>query len=104
MPLVLAAPAPLEPGSAERVGQLGPNLYATPANQLLTPVGLQIELPGLRPQAIALSPNGELLAISGKTAELVVADPRTGEVLQRLSLPSVKSGEPALVNVWTQPR
>jgi DNA-binding beta-propeller fold protein YncE len=77
-------------------------LYATPVNQLLTPVGLQIELPRLRPQAIALSPNGKLLAISGKTAELVVADPHTGEVLQWLSLPSVQPGEPKTGSVSSQ--
>jgi hypothetical protein len=39
----------------------------TPFNQVLTPAGRQVELPGLRPQAIALSPDGRLLVTSGKT-------------------------------------
>jgi YVTN family beta-propeller protein len=59
-----------------------------PVNQVLTPLGIQVELPGLRPQAIALSPNGRLLATSGKTSELVLVNPDTGDVLQRVALPS----------------
>src|SRR5438552_7671780 len=38
----------------EPVGQIGTNRYYTPANQILTPVGKQVELPGMRPQALAL--------------------------------------------------
>ena len=56
------------------VGEIGSNLYSTPINQLLSPVGRQIELPGSRPQAMALSPSGRLLAVSGKTAEIVLID------------------------------
>ena len=37
-----------------------------------------MELPGLRPQALALSPDGRLLITAGKTNELVVVDPATG--------------------------
>src|SRR5207248_10167368 len=43
---------------------------------------------GTRPQVIALSPDGALLVTSGKTPELVVIDPRTGKILQRVQLPS----------------
>jgi YVTN family beta-propeller protein len=75
----------------EKVGQIGTNCYYTPVNQLLTPAGRQVELPGMRPQAIALSPNGRLLVTAGKTHSLVVLDPATGEVLQRLNLPSDKA-------------
>jgi DNA-binding beta-propeller fold protein YncE len=72
----------------EKVGRLGPNRYYTPTNQVLTPIGLQIDLPGLRPQALALSPDGRLLAAAGLTHELLILDPATGAILQRLGLPS----------------
>ena len=78
----------------ERVGAAGPNRYITPANQILTPAGLQVELPGMRPQTLALSPDGKILVTSGKTAELVVIDPGTGKILQRVALPSEKDVDP----------
>ncbi|MCA9134434.1 MAG: hypothetical protein KDA45_14795, partial [Planctomycetales bacterium] len=37
---------------AQVVGHVGDTVH-TPVNQLLTPVGQQIQLPGMRPQAIA---------------------------------------------------
>ncbi len=73
------------------VGQVGPNVFSTPANQMLTPAGRQLELPGTRPQAIALSPNGRLLAVSGKTPELFIVDPATAKILQRVSLPAART-------------
>jgi YVTN family beta-propeller protein len=76
------------------VGRLGANRYYTPANQILTPAGLQVELPGLRPQALALSPDGQLLVTAGKSHELVVLDPPSGKVLQRVPLPSESDREP----------
>jgi len=81
--------------TSDVVGQLGANRWYTPANQILTPAGLQVELPGLRPQAIALSPNGKLLVTAGKTKELVVIDPHTGAIRQRVLLPSEKDTDPA---------
>ncbi|HEU0037697.1 MAG TPA: bifunctional YncE family protein/alkaline phosphatase family protein [Verrucomicrobiae bacterium] len=72
----------------EFVGQVGLNRYYTPANQVLTPVGVQVELPGMRPQGLALSPDGKLLVTAGKTRELVVVEPATGRILQRVPLPS----------------
>ncbi len=81
-------------GTRELVGISGVNRFVTPANQVLTPAGRQVNLPGLRPQAMALSPNGRLLVVSGKTAELVVLDPVTGAILQRVSLPSEKDADP----------
>jgi YVTN family beta-propeller protein len=80
--------------TSERVGQIGANRYYTPANQILTPAGIQVELPGMRPQAIALSPNGRLLVTAGKTHDLVVMDPASGKIVQRVSLPA--SGDSAL--------
>jgi DNA-binding beta-propeller fold protein YncE len=78
----------------ETVGRSGTNRAVTPVNQVLTPIGTQVELPGLRPQALALSPNGRLLATAGKTHELVIVDPDTGRILQRVPLPSDKLNEP----------
>jgi YVTN family beta-propeller protein len=81
--------------STERVGRYSDNRTVLPVGQTVTPLGHQIELPGLRPQALALSPNGRFLVVSGKTSELLVLDPRTGEIKQRLLLPSEKQNEPA---------
>jgi YVTN family beta-propeller protein len=64
------------------------NGLVTPANQLVTPAGRQIELPGMRPQALALSPDGQLLVSAGLTHELVVVDPATGKILQRVPFPA----------------
>ena len=62
--------------------------FETPVNQLVTPAGKFVELPGMRPQALALSPDGQLLVTAGLTHELVVVDPATGRILQRVLLPS----------------
>ena len=93
--------SPAPGGPTERVGQTARNRYVTPANQILTPAGVQVELPGLRPQALALSPDGRLLVVSGKTAELVALDPATGRVGQRVALPSEKDLDPAPDAVFT---
>ncbi len=71
------------------VGNFGATLI-TPANQIITPAGTQIELPGIRPNALALSPDGKILVTSGLTNELVVVDPATGQNLQHVALPSGK--------------
>ncbi len=64
-----------------------------PINQVLTPAGKQVELPALRPQVISLSPDGKLLVTSGKTAELVVLEPSSGKILQRVPLPPEPVGD-----------
>ena len=104
MPIILAGlligcqtPAPprvTQVSTRDAVGRVGPNRYYTPANQVLTPAGLQVELPGMRPQALALSPDGRLLVTAGKTHDLVVVEPGSGKVLQRVPLPSEKSVDP----------
>lgn len=66
------------------------NGFITPANQVITPAGILIQLPGVRPNALALSPDDRLLAISGLTHELLVADPLTGEIQQRVPFPRAK--------------
>ncbi|MBI4625388.1 MAG: beta-propeller fold lactonase family protein [Verrucomicrobia bacterium] len=87
-------PAPGFASSAEKVGHAGNNRAVTPVNQVLTPLGRTVELPGLRPQALALSPDGRILVASGKTSQLVVLDPATGEIRQRVNLPHEEQGEP----------
>ena len=72
----------------EPVGHASEGRTVTPVNQVLTPLGRQVDLPGLRPQAVALSPDGSLLVVSGKTSELVVLDPQSGAIRQRVALPS----------------
>src|SRR5258705_1450433 len=88
--------------TSETVGQVGTNRYFTPANQILTPSGLQVELPGMRPQAIALSPNGRLLITAGKTHELIVIEPVSGRILQRVPLPASADSDPAPDSVSEQ--
>ena len=50
------------PPANEVVGRSGAERTVTPVNQITTPAGQQLNLPGLRPQAVALSPDGALLA------------------------------------------
>ena len=60
------AVAQVPPATSEPVGKISANCYYTPANQRLTPHGVQVELPGMRPQVIALSPDGKRLVTAGK--------------------------------------
>ena len=77
--------------SREPVGRSSHGRLVTPVNQVLTPVGVQVELPGMRPQAIALSPDAQILVTAGKTSDLVVLEPQTGKILQRVALPREKA-------------
>ena len=72
----------------ERVGRAADHRTVTPVNQLVTPEGAQLDLPGLRPQALAASPDGRLLVTSGKTNELVVIDAASGTVAGRVRPPA----------------
>lgn len=76
------------------VGRSRDDYISTPVNQILTPYGRQVELAGMRPQALALSPNGKRLLVSGKTSELVVIDVDTAEIVQRVALPGEEQKEP----------
>jgi YVTN family beta-propeller protein len=71
----------------EAVGWRATGRAVLPVNQVLTPAGVQVALPGLRPLALALSPDEKLLAVSGKTNEVIVIDPADGRLLQRAVLP-----------------
>ncbi len=91
--LILAACAgdpslPTPHAPLDTVGRKGGAQAVTPVNQTLTPHGTSIDLPGLRPQALALSADGSRIYVSGKTSELLVIDAAQGDILQRVSLPS----------------
>jgi YVTN family beta-propeller protein len=88
--LALSVPARDFDATAQPVGHVVGGLE-TPVSQLVTPTGKLIELPGMRPQALALSPNGKLLITAGLTHELLVMEPGTGKILQRVALPSDKA-------------
>ena len=83
----------------ETVGRIT-NALVTPVNQLVTPAGTQVELPGVRPNALALSPDGKILVTAGLTNEmnLIVVDPATGKILQRVPCPPDKAQEPEAVS------
>ncbi|MGD0814773.1 MAG: hypothetical protein ABSA83_14300 [Verrucomicrobiota bacterium] len=67
--VALALASCLPPASAEQTFRattdpVGPNAaggFETPVNQLVAPAGRQVELPDMRPQALALSPDKRLL-------------------------------------------
>ena len=69
------------------------NGLETPVNQLVTPAGIQVELPRVRPNALALSPDGKILVTAGLTHELIVVDPATGKILQHVPFPADKAQE-----------
>ena len=73
--------------STNAVGRSASGLV-TPVNQLVTPAGTQVELPGIRPNALALSPGGKILVTAGLTHELVAVDPVTGKISRRVPLPA----------------
>jgi len=70
----------------DRVGRVGADRFVVPTGQVLTPAGRQVELPGMRPQALALSPDGRLLATAGRNNSVALVDPQTGQVIQTIPL------------------
>jgi YVTN family beta-propeller protein len=74
------------------VGHSGKSLE-TPVNQLVTSAGIWVPLPGTRPNALALSPNGKRIVTSGMTNELLVLDPATGKILERVLFPKEHGNE-----------
>src|SRR5271154_4816920 len=78
--------------TTETVGR-STNGLETPVNQLVTPAGIQVELPRVRPNALALSPNGKILVTAGLTHELIVVDPANGKILQHVPFPTGGAAE-----------
>ncbi|MEI8212873.1 MAG: bifunctional YncE family protein/alkaline phosphatase family protein [Planctomycetota bacterium] len=78
----------------EWVGGSVADSIVTPVNQRLTPIGKWIDLPGMRPQVIALSPDGKLAVTSGKTSKLFVMDAGTAEILDRVDFPADSQSTP----------
>ena len=79
---------------SDQVGPVAANRFVTPTGQWLTPAGRQVDLPGMRPQALALSPDGRSLATAGRNNSLILIDPATAQVLQTVPL-SLITGGPA---------
>jgi len=95
--LAAAEPAEDYGASAEIVGHQADHLE-TPINQRITPAGKLIELPGMRPNALALSPNRELLVTSGLLPELLVVSPAHGEIIQHVPFPTDRQAEQAPIS------
>ena len=74
--------------SRATVGERVNGSAVLPQSQIITPAGRQIALDGTRPQALAISPDGRWIAASGQTHELLILEANTGNVLQRVALPS----------------
>ena len=83
--------------TSQAVGRL-PDGLETPVNQRVTPAGKSVELPGVRPNALALSPDRELLVTSGLQPELLVMSPTTGEIVQRVPFPTDVQAEVAPIS------
>jgi DNA-binding beta-propeller fold protein YncE len=73
-----------EPSPDAAVGRHAAGGAMTPVNQVVTPAGVQVELEGMRPQSLALSPDGRLLVAAGKAHEVVVVDSESGTLLSRV--------------------
>jgi len=80
------------PPGVPAAGIIDTNARAMPTGQLLTPTGRQVDLPMMRPQALALSPDGSMLATAGKDKKLVLIDPATGTILTNVAMSFIPSG------------
>ena len=83
----LAGDEPSDSALPEPVGRSRTGQVVTPVNQVVLPAGQTVDLPRMRPQALALSPDGRILVAAGKTHEIVVVDPQTGQILKHVPLP-----------------
>ena len=94
--LTLADSGMAQPWSSnEAVARSVSGRLITPVNQVVTSAGRLLDLPGSRPQALALSPDGMILVTAGKTHELIVVDPVEGRILQHVPLPGEKDNAAA---------
>lgn len=94
MPEFSCRQAETNKGAQEYVGYKEDGSAVVPVNQVLTSFGFQIELPRMRPQALAISPDRRLVAVSGKTNELVIIDPADIKIWQRVVFPAETQNEP----------
>ncbi len=85
---------PTKENNQEYVGYREDGSAVVPVNQVLTPFGTRLELPRMRPQAIAISPASRFVAVSGKTNELVIIDPVDVKISQRVVFPAETQTEP----------
>ncbi len=81
-----ASEMPMRMAPPNAVGRVAASRHVTPTGQALTPAGVQVPLPGMRPQMLALSPDGRLLATAGKSNVLILINPASGEIVQAVSL------------------
>jgi YVTN family beta-propeller protein len=79
------APIPVKSPAKEVIGRVAPNRYILPTNQIITPTGVHAPLPGIRPQGLALSPDGKLLVAAGSINKLLSLNPVTGAVLHQVT-------------------
>jgi len=75
------------------VGLHGEEHFVTPVNQILTPAGWQVDLSGIRPRALALSPDHRMIATAGGNHELLIIAAKTGKIWQHVPLPSDQAQE-----------
>ena len=80
------------------VGRQGDDRFFTPVNQIIAPAGIQVPLPGMRPQALALSPDHEMLAIAGLNHQLITVLVRDAKIVQQVPLPSDQTQEGTLMS------
>ncbi len=83
----VAAPAKAPAPAVEKVGKIAEGKWLLPTGQTITPAGRQIDLPGIRPQALTLSPNGKYLAVAGSSKDVLIFDAATGQELSRMTMP-----------------
>jgi YVTN family beta-propeller protein len=94
----LAGDKVADPTLSEHVAHGSDGRVVTPVNQVVISAGQTVDLPGLRPQVLALSPDGRILVTSGKTNVIIVVDPQTGQILQSVPLPAEEQTAPAAVS------
>lgn len=93
----VAAQPPVDRADNLIVGRRPDGTQMTPVNQLVDPAGTQIELPGLRPQVVAISPDGRLIATSGKTNEVVILKAADSEIIARVRPPAEQATTPPTI-------
>src|SRR4029077_4345088 len=90
-PAKTQGPKPTTPGAQQksydesRVGDADPQRIIVPTNQVLSPIGRQVEYTG-RPTDLTLSPDGRWLAVLDFQQVLII-DPVAGKIVSRARHP-----------------